>query len=184
MDSTVRLRTTKSSDWNWVVLPSLWGSYLFSLPSVGTKLSIFLSQSFPAWISYVTDSTDEYNLSMYKLKVTLNMFRHVVTDIFFIICEELLNHLLNWSSTSLTWVDSYAYPDGHVWHVPHMEGSYWAEDVQRHVGNLRSVLVAISLWQPRCYHVGIPNGLHLHNVNIVIHSWAALCVFLCILCVL
>lgn len=65
-------------------------------------------------------------------------------------------------------MDAYAYPDGHVWHVPHLEGSHRAENVQGHVGNLSSVLVAISFGQTRCYHVSIPNGLHLDIINIFI----------------
>lgn len=65
----------------------------------------------------------------------------------------------------LTWVNSYPYPDRYIRHVTHMEGTHWAEDVKWHVGDLSSVLVSISLWQAWCYHVGITNGLHLHQVN-------------------
>ena len=73
-------------------------------------------------------------------------------------------------------MDSYSYPDRHVWHVLHVEGSYCAEDVQRHVGDLGSMLVAVSLRQTRCHHVGITNGLHLDNVNTFIKKQPLQCV--------
>lgn len=65
----------------------------------------------------------------------------------------------------LTWVNPYSYPHGHVWHVPHPKGPYRAEDVQRHVGDFRGMLVAILLWQAWCYHVRVADGLHLDTVD-------------------
>lgn len=78
-----------------------------------------------------------------------------------ILPDKLVRLIMTPKTATPTWVDSYSYPDGHVRHVSHMEGSHWAEDVQRHVGDLSSVLVAIFLRQAWCYHVSITDGLHL-----------------------
>lgn len=68
-------------------------------------------------------------------------------------------------------MDSYPYSDGHVRHVPHMEGSYGAEDVQRHVGDLGGVLVAVPLWKTRRHHVGVTDCLHLD----IFHTVTSVC---------
>lgn len=47
-----------------------------------------------------------------------------------------------------TCVQPNPYPEGNVWHVPHFECSYGAEDVQGHVGYFTCVLISIPFWEP------------------------------------
>lgn len=61
----------------------------------------------------------------------------------------------------LTGVQPDPNPDGHVGHVSHLEGAHGAQDVQRHVGDLRRVAVVVGDGHPRRHHVRVADGLHL-----------------------
>lgn len=66
---------------------------------------------------------------------------------------------------SLTRVQADTDAHGHVGHVPHLEAADGTEDVQRHVGDLRRVPVAVGNRKPRRHHVCVTDGLHLGETH-------------------
>lgn len=56
-----------------------------------------------------------------------------------------------------------AYPHRDTWQVPQLEGPHEVQDVQRHVADIHSVSVSVSLGKSRGHHVGVPDCLHLNR---------------------
>lgn len=64
---------------------------------------------------------------------------------------------------SSTRVHADAYPHRDTWQVPQLEGTHEVQDVQRHVADIHSVSVSVSLGKSRGHHVGVPDCLHLNR---------------------
>lgn len=84
----------------------------------------------------------------------INTFRHLP-------CTLTFMQMDNDSELSVTCVQSDAYPDGNVRHVPHLESSHGAKDVESHVGYFCSVAVAVGDGNPGRHHVSVTYRLHL-----------------------
>lgn len=73
-----------------------------------------------------------------------------------------------WGSPTFTRVQANPNPDFEFRHVPHLECPNAVQDVQRHVGHLCCMTIAVPVGDSWSYHVRISYSFHLNdNVSII-----------------